>query len=119
MTEQTPKYHLYASRNLTVPKGVEFSLVATHNRYILVLADEKPGGEFTLVPDGTPLTDEERAWKMRSAAEINARYLQEHEQEYSELFNGFCDSLEHALAEEQKKLTDSTADDKKGTDDNA
>lgn len=118
MNEQS-KYRLYASRNLTVPDGVTYSLIPTHGRYILALTDKKPNDEFTLVPEGTPLTDEESAWKVRCAVEINSRYLQENEQEYAEVFGAFCDTLEKELAEEKKKLTDSTAYDKKGTDDNA
>lgn len=120
MTEQT-KYRLYASRNLTVPDGVEYSLIPSccGGRYILLYTDKVLENGYKQLDESVNLEQEERAWLTSVKIAVNNRYLAEHEEEYTELFNGFCDSLEKELAEEKKRLTDSAADDKKGTDDNA
>lgn len=102
MSEQA-QYHLYASRNMAVPDGV-YSLIPTHGLYILILTDKTPPEGFTLIPDGTPLTEEERAWKLHSAMEINSRYLQEHKDEYAEFLNGFASALEKELSIEKQKI---------------
>lgn len=104
MATQTPKYHLYASRNLTAPDGVTYSLIPTHGRYILILTDKTPPDGFSLIPDGTALTDEESAWKVRCAVEINSRYLQENENEYAEFFDEFLDALSNELSIEKQKI---------------
>ena len=110
-------YNLYASRTLKLPDGVDFSLIPTHNRYILILTDKTPSDEFTLVPESTPLTDEEKAWKGECLRKIvekkikaNVDYMNEHADEYTELFSGFCDALEKELKDEQEKLLSGTTD---------
>lgn len=107
MTEQ-PKYSLYASRNLTVPAGVEFSLIPTcsNGRYILLYTDKPLGGGYTRLDDSVKLEQEERAWLIRVKLTINSRFMQQHAQEYSEALTDFCDALEKELAEEQKKSGD-------------
>lgn len=121
MSEQTPKYHLYASRNLAVPDGVEYSLIpsCSGGRYILLYTDKVLENGCKQLDESVNLEPEERAWLTSVKSAVNNRYLQEHEQEYAEVFGAFCDTLEKELAEEKKRLTDSTSDDKKGTDDNA
>lgn len=118
MTES--KYNLYASRTLKLPDGVNFSLIPTHNRYILILTDKTAPDGFTLVPEATPLTDEEKAWKGECLRKIveekikaNVDYMNEHADEYTELFSGFCDELEKQLKGEQEKLS-ATDKNKKG-----
>ena len=103
-------YNLYASRTLKLPEGVDFSLIPTHNRYILILTDKTAPDGYTLVPETTPLTDEEKAWKSECLRKIvekkiraNVDYMNEHAEEYTELFSGFCDALEKELAEEVKR----------------
>ncbi len=120
MTER-PKYNLYASRNLTVPDGVEFSLIpsCSQGRYILLYTDKVLENGYKRLDESVNLEQEERAWLTSVKLAINNAYLKEHEQEYAEAFNEFANALENALAEEKKKLSDSTTDDKKGTDDNA
>ncbi|MCH5315467.1 MAG: hypothetical protein J1E81_06105 [Eubacterium sp.] len=107
MTEQQ-KYYLYASRNLTVPDGVEYSLIPMcgGGRYILLYTDKELGDGYTRLEDSIALEQEERAWLTRIKITVNARFMQQHAQEYSELFSDFCDNLEKQLAEEKKKLGD-------------
>lgn len=107
MKTEQPNYNLYASRNLKLPEGVDFSLIPTHNRYILILTDKTPPDGFTLVPESTPLTDEEKAWKSECLRK------NEHADEYTELLTDFCNSLEQALKTEQEKLSANDKD-KKG-----
>ena len=83
-----PNYNLYASRTLKLPDGVDFSLIPTHNRYILILTDKTPPDGFTLVPESTPLTDEEKAWRNACLRKIvekkikaNVDFMNEHADE--------------------------------------
>ena len=116
-------YNLYASRNLKIPDSIDFSLIPTHNRYILILTDKTPPAGFTLVPESIPLTDEEKAWKSECLRKIvekkikaNVDFINEHADEYTELFSGFCDALEKELAKEKKKAGEKTNADSTNTD---
>lgn len=117
MTEQ-PKYSLYASRNLTVPDGVEYSLIPMcgGGRYILLYTDKKLGEGYTRLEDSIALEQEEKAWLTRVKITVNARFMQQHAQEYSEFLSDFCDSFEKQLAEEKKKMGEHSSDDTKKND---
>ena len=102
MTEQ--KYRLYAGKTTTVPENVEFSLLPTHNHYLLVFADKPLGKPFVEIPEGTELTDEEKKWLLECKVEVNSRYMQDHKDEITEGFDLLLNELEKSLAEEQEKL---------------
>ena len=117
MTEQ-PKYNLYASRNLTVPDGVEYSLIpsCSGGRYILLYTDKVLENGYKQLNESVNLEQEERAWITSVKIAVNNRYLAEHESEYAEAFNEFANALEQALAEEKKKLGEVPSDGSKKED---
>lgn len=102
MTEQ--KYRLYAGKTTTVPNGVEFSLLPTHNHYLLVFCDKPLGKPFVEIPEGTELTDEEKKWLLECKISVNARYMQEHKDEITDGFNLLLEAVEKELKAEQKKV---------------
>lgn len=102
MTEQ--KYRLYAGKTTTVPENAEFSLLPTHNHYILVFTDKPLKAPFKEIPEGTELTDEEKKWLLECKISANTRYLQEHKDEITEGFNLLLEAVEKELKAEQKKV---------------
>ena len=109
MTEQ-PKYKLYAiyTKHLAKDelKGFEYSLVA-NNRYALVISMEELNEPFRELPDDIELNEDEKRWKAECECKIteakikqNVSYMQEHEDEYSEFLNQFCDRLTEELEKE-------------------
>ena len=102
MTEK--KYRLYAGRTTTVPKGVEYSLIPTHNRYMLCFTDIPLKEPFRKIPDGTKLAEQEAKWLLGCKVAVNSRYMQDHKDEITEGFDLLLNELEKSLAEEQEKL---------------
>lgn len=112
MTKQ-PKYKLYAiyTKHLAKDelKGFEYSLVA-NNRYALVFTDRELIAPYKQIQDGVTLENNERVWLTECKRKIteakikqNVAYMKEHEDEYSEFLNQFCDRLTEELEKEMQE----------------
>ena len=100
-------YRLYATKTGEIPEGVEFSLRPYNVTYLLVFTDKELKKPFVEIPPETELTEQEQAFVTRSKAIINKRALEAHKEEYTEVLNGFLDSLEAELKAEKKKTEES------------
>ena len=100
-------YKLYATKTGEIPEGVEFSLRPCNTDYLLVFTDKELKKPFVEIPPETELTEQEQAFVTRSKAIINKRALEAHKEEYTEVLNGFLDSLEAELKAEKKKTEES------------
>lgn len=112
MTEQKP-YKLYAVRTADLTnnalKCFEYFLVA-NNRYALVFTDRELTEPYKQIQDGVTLEKNERVWLTECKRKIteakikqNVAYMKEHEDEYSELLNQFCDRLTEELEKETQE----------------
>ena len=96
-------YKLYATKTGEIPDGVEFSLRPCNTDYLLVFTDKELKKPFVEIPPETELTEQEQAFVARSKAIINKRALEAHKEEYTEVLNGFLDSLEKEIKVAKKK----------------
>lgn len=98
-------YNLYASRNLKLPDGVDFSLIpiCSNGKYILLYTDKELGEGYVKIDESVKLEDEEKAWLAQAKIAVNTSFMQEHEEEYTEALNGFLDALSKELSAESKK----------------
>ena len=96
-------YKLYATKTGEIPDGVEFSLRPCNTDYLLVFTDKELKKPFVEIPPETELTEQEQAFVTRCKAIINKRHIDEHQEEYTEVLNGFLDSLEKEIKAEKKK----------------
>lgn len=108
MTEQSPKYHLYAIRTADLPqgalKGFQYSLQA-NNRYALIFTDKELAQPYKMVADGVKLEKEEQEWLTACKSEIISRAMKENETEYATILNSFCDKLDEELKAEKEKIS--------------
>ena len=99
-------YHLYASKTIQVPDGVEFSLVpmCAGGRYMLVYTDKELDNSFKEIGENVTLEQEERSWVTQCKFILNARAMKEQEEAYASVLDGFCDTLSEELKKEQGKV---------------
>ena len=99
-------YHLYASKTIQVPDGVEFSLVpcCASGRYMLVYTDKELDSSFKEIGENVTLEQEERSWLTGCKLQINARAMKEQEEAYASVLDGFCAELEKQLKQEQQEV---------------
>lgn len=96
------EYSLYVGEIQNIPDGVRFSYYNPDHKYLLILSQEKPDGDFMLVT-GEPLnalSTAEREWLIRCEKAIAVEYMKEHKESYISMMEQFIDRFEKELETE-------------------
>lgn len=103
--EEVQKYKLYAGKFQFISDTIKYSFVGSHNKYMLVFADEKPEGKFVEVPDNLlkQLTREEKDWLLGCKIKINTDFIKKNEEKSIDFLEGFIKRFEQELKKEKRK----------------
>lgn len=102
--QEVKKYRLYAGKFQFISDEIKYSFIGSHNKYMLVFADEKPEGKFAEVPDNLlkELTEEEKRWLLGCKMKVNAEYMKQNEERSIDFLGSFLKQFEKELKKEKR-----------------